>query len=294
LNPEPESFRIAVQDSAAAFVTHYFGFPAELTEVRPMCREAGIPLIEDCAHALYSSRGQEPLGVEADAAIFSIAKTLPVPDGGALRLREPSKAPLPLPRHPPKRLVSRRTRSLLIRHFQTHPVRLVSSLAHLPRALKRLLGLVAAEGRDATQDELAAMILFNREFERVGMSQRSLDLLRRTRHAEVLEARRANYSALIEAIRAVPGIRPVFGELRIGTCPLALPVIADDPADFQRRLTAERGLGVKLMWPWFHPAVPWQEFGFEAGLKRSLFIFPVHQCLTQREMELLLTSLARL
>ena len=38
--------------AAAALVTHYFGVPADLSPALDLCRRRGIPLIEDCAHAI--------------------------------------------------------------------------------------------------------------------------------------------------------------------------------------------------------------------------------------------------
>src|SRR5688572_2756758 len=84
LDPEPESFAAALEGSVAALATHYVGFAADLEMARAACRRAGVPLIEDCAHALYSRDSHGWLGAHADVAIFSLVKTLPLPDGGAL------------------------------------------------------------------------------------------------------------------------------------------------------------------------------------------------------------------
>jgi hypothetical protein len=45
-----------------------------------------IFLIEDCAHALLSSHKGQSLGSDGDISIFSLLKTLPVPNGGILLL----------------------------------------------------------------------------------------------------------------------------------------------------------------------------------------------------------------
>ena len=67
-------------------VTHFFGFAdSELDSICDLCREHGLFLIEDCAHALYSHHRGRPLGTFGDAAVFSLWKTLPLPDGGAVR-----------------------------------------------------------------------------------------------------------------------------------------------------------------------------------------------------------------
>ena len=123
LDPDPKSFATALQGAAAALATHYFGFAADLEGPRAACRAAGVPLIDDCAHALYSKDAHGWLGARAEIAVFSVVKTLPVPDGGALVTSLPTSASLRAGSAPSNRLIAKRTRSLLIRHLQAHPVR---------------------------------------------------------------------------------------------------------------------------------------------------------------------------
>jgi len=58
--------------------------PGPVQEAIRCVPRKGLLLIEDCAQALLSKFGESPLGSFGDVAIFSIRKTLPVPDGGAL------------------------------------------------------------------------------------------------------------------------------------------------------------------------------------------------------------------
>lgn len=73
------------------YVTHYFGWPQDLREISLWCRDRNILLVEDCAHALFSNSGEQPLGTIGDASIFSFRKFLPVPDGGALTIKNSKK-----------------------------------------------------------------------------------------------------------------------------------------------------------------------------------------------------------
>ncbi|CAG1010305.1 partial GDP-perosamine synthase, partial [Anaerolineae bacterium] len=75
-------------ETAAIFVIHYLGFPQRLAKIRKICTERGIVLIEDCAHALLSNDGDVPLGSTGDMAIFSLRKTVPIPDGGCLLIND--------------------------------------------------------------------------------------------------------------------------------------------------------------------------------------------------------------
>ena len=74
----------------AVLVTHYFGLPQpDLAAIVELCREHDLFLIEDCAHALYSTHAGRSLGTFGDAGIFSLWKTLPLPNGGAVLANRP-------------------------------------------------------------------------------------------------------------------------------------------------------------------------------------------------------------
>jgi selenocysteine lyase/cysteine desulfurase len=70
------------------YITYYFGWSQHLGEVMNFCQRQGIRIIEDCALSLFSTGPEGPSGVIGDAAVFSFPKTLAVPDGGALTMRE--------------------------------------------------------------------------------------------------------------------------------------------------------------------------------------------------------------
>ncbi|NLG44302.1 MAG: DegT/DnrJ/EryC1/StrS aminotransferase family protein, partial [Phycisphaerae bacterium] len=85
-------------------VTHTFGRPLGLNDLGTWCRANGLRLLEDCAHALFSSHAHppeagrprwEPVGGLGDAAVFSLPKTLPIPDGGILVLRDDTHGSAP-------------------------------------------------------------------------------------------------------------------------------------------------------------------------------------------------------
>src|SRR5204862_512234 len=66
------------------YVIHYLGWPQPILELRELCKERGIVLIEDCALSLLSQFNGRPLGTFGDYSVFCLYKTLPVPNGGML------------------------------------------------------------------------------------------------------------------------------------------------------------------------------------------------------------------
>lgn len=68
----------------AVIAVNYFGFPQPLAAFRAWCRERGAALIEDNAHGFLSADGAVPLGRRGDLGVFSLRKTLLLPNGAAL------------------------------------------------------------------------------------------------------------------------------------------------------------------------------------------------------------------
>ena len=73
-------------DAKAIMAVHYFGFPCNISDLVYFCKDLNIKLIEDCCHSFLSNVGDKEPGSFGDIAIFSMRKTLPVHDGGALKL----------------------------------------------------------------------------------------------------------------------------------------------------------------------------------------------------------------
>jgi perosamine synthetase len=70
----------------AIVVVHYAGMVADMSEIYRISRSKGIPVIEDCAHALGASYNGKKLGYHSDFAIYSFQaiKHLTTIDGGLL------------------------------------------------------------------------------------------------------------------------------------------------------------------------------------------------------------------
>jgi len=75
----------------AVIVQHNFGIPAPCADIVATCRQRGILVIEDCAHAMGASIGGRPLGTLGDAAFASLQWSKPVSTGlgGVARVNSP-------------------------------------------------------------------------------------------------------------------------------------------------------------------------------------------------------------
>ena len=68
----------------AIWVTHLWGFPAEVDKLRAIADKHGIYLLEDCAHALLAEYKGKKIGTYGHIATFSfnMGKQLPTGEGG--------------------------------------------------------------------------------------------------------------------------------------------------------------------------------------------------------------------
>lgn len=86
-NIDPESIRAHITDKTkAVIVVDYTGQAAELDEIRAICKEHGLVLIEDAAHAIGTEYKGRKVGSIADLTTFSFhpVKTVTAGEGGAV------------------------------------------------------------------------------------------------------------------------------------------------------------------------------------------------------------------
>ncbi len=93
LDPEDARRKVTAR-TRALVVVHFAGRAAALEAVGALCRERGLALVEDAAHAFGASWRGEPIGRHGDYVCFSFhaTKTLTTGEGGALVVRDPAKA----------------------------------------------------------------------------------------------------------------------------------------------------------------------------------------------------------
>jgi len=70
----------------AVIIVHFAGYPCEMDEIVELCREKGIYLIEDVAHAIGATYGGKACGTFGDFGCFSFFtnKNLSIGEGGML------------------------------------------------------------------------------------------------------------------------------------------------------------------------------------------------------------------
>ena len=276
----------------ALYLIHYFGFSQPMDALRAFAAERGLLLLEDTAPGLYSSdeRGR-PLGTLGDMAIFSMVKSVPLPDGGALLLNRPHSpgADVPPPRRPDRLSVAGKVKHLLVQTAAHRYPRATASfsgavLEPLVSSLKARRGMPPTPAALDLDPESRDMQMIVLKPERVAWRASALArrLFHRMPHDEIRARRRRNFSALAGRLEAGPGWKALHTRLPSGCCPWFYPLLVEEPVAFQRHLAAN-GIACKRTWSYFHSMMPREAFPFESRLKMNVISLPIHQDLDDED-----------
>ncbi len=91
---DPTTMSMSVKDLAAklkptvkaVMVYHVAGYPADSISISALCRDLGIPLIEDCNNAIGATLDNQPIGIHGEYAVYSFYPNRQINgiDGGVL------------------------------------------------------------------------------------------------------------------------------------------------------------------------------------------------------------------
>jgi len=87
--------RLVTKKTKAIVCVHYGGLPCDMDELHAIAAEAGVPVIEDAAHAVGASYKGRSIGAISDYTMFSFQaiKHITTGDGGMLAIRDKSLLP---------------------------------------------------------------------------------------------------------------------------------------------------------------------------------------------------------
>ncbi len=282
--------------SRVLMVTHYFGFPQDVGNLRAFSDRNRLSLLEDCAHGFFGGRDGMPLGGGGDFAIASAMKFFPIPEGGCLvSARHPEAV---------RALAVRRQGLGASLRALLHAVEAAADRGR-PSVLRPLI--VAAEGAkwavkavagrrraanrpesDADASAESGVAVESPSFGARWMEVRATGFSRATARfasrSRICRKRRENYLRYLTGLGQIPGCRPLFDTLPEGVVPYMFPLWVDALADVFPVLEDR--------------AVPMQRFGqfpwdgmdratcpVGAACARHLVQFPCHQEMTGRDID---------
>lgn len=254
LAPDPDTLAHMLGPTTKALhLTHYLGFPQDAAAWRTWCDRHGILLIEDAAQAWLSWRGDEPVGMRADLAVWCLYKTNGLPDGAAMRCLLPVEVP-PEP-------AGRGFPALARRH---------AGWAAQFVPLRRTGG--------GDYDPVADFALSPVR----GPSPLTRRLLPRIVSELAVERRRSRYRQLLDRF---PGLVPApFDVLPTGAVPFAFPIAVQSKDTCLGELSG-RGVQAVDLWSSPHPALTSSGVATRTSSwrRRTHLGLPVHQGMSGRQ-----------
>jgi dTDP-4-amino-4,6-dideoxygalactose transaminase len=275
------STRMLLPEVRVVYVTHYLGLPQPIRQVKALCDQLGLPLVEDCALALLSRDPDgRPLGSTGDASVFCLYKTLPLPHGGLLL------APSLPPAHrepPPIASTAHHTAGSILQHLERK-----GELGRGLRAVVRAAGRVTDELIEHVQ--VGTQHLGPRDLV-LGASRLVEHLLERFDLELVVVRRRRNFTRLADRLRE--HVEVVGDPLPLGACPLFLPIRVQHKRELLQALHA-RGIEAIDFWSGGDAACRAAEFPEVVALRREILELPIHQSLDDDDIEFVARSVKRL
>jgi dTDP-4-amino-4,6-dideoxygalactose transaminase len=266
----PALSRQAARGADVLFTIHYAGWPQPVAELRRLCDEHDLRLVEDCALALLSRTQGRPLGSFGDYAVFCLYKTLPVLDGGLLVQNRYAFSELD---HLPMRRIGHafemgQAVELWVERFKSRAPRRGAALT----AGKRLIGTMLNALR--VKRVPVGDIGFNVRDTDLAISAWSERLLDRLDYEAIFANRRRNFS-LLAGLLAESGIAP-WRDLEEGVCPLFFPLLVKDKPAAAHKLKA-RGIIATELWNEGDPQSASLEGSAARFLRRHVLELPIHQ-----------------
>jgi dTDP-4-amino-4,6-dideoxygalactose transaminase len=226
--------------------------------------------------------------------IFSFPKSLPVPDGGALIVNDPKlkkdswplkKAGLPdvLPSFLP-----------IIKSSALIYISQASLYRHRYFFIGR--GSTTNHQSAAVHENMPEMPIsyyYDELVSNKGISGISNCLLKKFDVNSIIHRRRKNYLRMLSMLSDNKGFGILYRELPAGVCPLSFPLIVSNRAEFILKLR-QLSIDAVAWWKGYHKGLQWDEFPEARLLKDNILTLPVHQDLSDEDVDYIGKSFLRL
>ncbi len=265
----------------AIYITHFFGFPQDVVKVKQLCERNKLYLIEDCAMSLFSCNGTEIIGSMGDIAVFSFAKTLPVPDGGLLVINNAALGKLSIEMQQPplsisiRRLLPFIKSNLLIflsRNTLLHPF--YSILFNILNSHR--IAMAEKELHIPDKSMMSDDLYYNNAHSKFAMSHFTNRMLNAFEPDKIKLIRRRNYCLLADILHNQKKLSILHPELPDGVCPLNFPIITEN-RDSVRLELYKRGIDADAFGKCYHKNYSLDDYPDSNYLKNHILSLPIHQ-----------------
>ncbi|MBR9691307.1 aminotransferase class V-fold PLP-dependent enzyme [Candidatus Woesearchaeota archaeon] len=265
------------RNTKAVLVAHYFGFAQDIEKIKKICDEKGVYLIEDCALSLFSRHKGKLLGGFGDFGVFSLRKTLPLFEGGALVVNN-EKFPLP---------INRKTAF----QWKYLSYRFNRYIELFRKKINFMLGRPTTQYEKRTVKKSSERGLFGDPSVFFRISSIAKFVLYHSDSRKIVEKRRKNFSFLLNKLKGNRKIKSLIRKLPEGTCPLFFPVLHMDKTAIREKLW-NQNVETLVHWNRIIPGeVDRKKFKDTDYLAKREFSLPVHQDLGKEEMKFMIKKL---
>ncbi len=271
------------EDVGAILIIHFYGFPQPLEEIHLFCRRNGLFLLEDCAHALYSGPESGLLGEVGDLAIYSIMKTVALPNGGGLVINNKQLSP-------PRKgrsffnlgLIKKTLRSIL--EFEANQNKKRSKVAaYFLQHHDRDQAAPSSKSNDPEESNKLWYYEVAQYHYRYGMSFLSSFFLKPMTVSRIVDQRQKNYETLLKHVHWNQNMQPLFKQCIHRVCPLCLPVRVQDSDQWNEELNRS-GIRPFIFGRFSHPAFTAGRFPNSKAFRQGILGLPIHQQLQEDDM----------
>ncbi len=273
------------------YITHYFGFPQAVSSIKHLCEEKGLFLIEDCALALFSCDRKMVLGSFGDVSVYSLPKTLPVPDGGVLSINNSVLA------NKTVELANSGIIKITDPMIQLQKAGLLRWLAEKPflyeliwplykklRGMKLILRTINSSREEhGSLPSMPTEYGFDDTMRNRKVSSMTMRILGKCEPDKIVEKRRNNFNQYLYNLSGNRDITPLFDNLPDGVCPLSFPVIVPHRARVWSSLRDQSIYAIKW-WEGYHQDLPWNEYPDACYLKDRVLTLPLHEDLGEENV----------
>jgi perosamine synthetase len=286
----------------AILLVHFFGLPGPSAKLRALSTRRNLKLIEDCTHTLFSidkksMAGDAPvplvLGAQGDASVFSFRKILSVEDGGALVLPKLGIAGNPIRLQSPF-IYHLRMFKWVLDHWKGRGNAVVTETPNSNSATRPAknhnevipssptLGILASgpsKGPDSHE-----VPTFIRSYVNWAMAWPSKWILAGANPTRIGQIRRNNYLRLESLLQGLPCLVPFTQGLEEGLCPMGYPFLALNYPRLDYALS-KRQIPAFSFGETLHAGLDLKAFPDAAFLSKHLVLLPVHQGLTEQDLQ---------
>lgn len=282
----------------AIIVTHYFGFEQPLQEIRKICSEHKIILIEDCAHAMFGLASGQPIGSTGDYAIGSSMKFLPMYEGGMICSNTRDLQDIQLS-HPTFKFQIKSAINVFETAIRYKRLGVIGQAITFLLKIKDTIWIRLKKsqiGYDSTNigpSSSEGGFGLDEAWIHKRMSWFSRWIIQTAPLQEIAEKRRQNYLAMLNALSKLPGCRILFNFLPEHTVPWVFPVYVDHPEKYFTTLKMQ-GVPVWRFGEFLDATVTTDICPISVEYSKHIFQFPCHQSLTKAEMDWMLDKITRI